>query len=81
MIAGAFAGLVVLTPVGRPVDTAKSALTAAIIGALGGVLLEWLIRPAQPKTKSPWRYGIRELLIAMAIAAIGLWIITALLKR
>jgi hypothetical protein len=78
MLAGAFVGNIFSVGPGSRLDAAENQLTATVFGALIGLTIELLCRPKGPKDKAPWRFGIREMLFATAVAAVGLWIIVFL---
>ena len=72
MLIGAFmACLLFVSPVGRPWEVAQRQLPAALLGAFAGLGAELLLRLGQPAEKRFWHFTTRDVLVAMAIAAIG----------
>jgi hypothetical protein len=79
MIAGAFVGQFMFgVGIGDRTSEVEKDLPAALFGPGCGFAIELFLRAGQPREKIAWRFSIRDALLMVAIAAIGLWIIIAL---
>ena len=80
MLLGVFLGLILLdSDDGSSIGVPEWLLINVLIGAIAGLILEVIIRARSGEPESPpWRFNTRELLAALAVAAIGLGIAVVL---